>query len=356
MLSDKSWKDLVTLFEKSVDFKSITTKVEDESILVNKLNAMSLKTPTKFSGECFYCHKPGHRKSDCRKRLSDEKYGGNGNQRRYNNDRRNMRVSLNNVDRTPNSRQNYESRRYARRTDERVKSKQAFVIDAEIDDDESDYEVNSIEYSIECNGLRVNGLYRVNLVVKLGDSLTNVQMLVDSGSSGSFIHPTKLPANLKEKIETFLKDANDPNDYDLKKSTINIKAALSAKRVYCAIGDLIVSSNGRFGKHQFIFADVAEEGILGLNFLKKFNAVIDYANDRITIKDGEKDIFLNYLSNNSISDTCGVKCDDDTGLTDITEHDIDPGNTRPIKQRPYRLPQSSQEEVSKQVDDILKKT
>ncbi|CAF1009622.1 unnamed protein product [Brachionus calyciflorus] len=42
-------------------------------------------------------------------------------------------------------------------------------------------------------------------------------------------------------------------------------------------------------------------------------------------------------------------------LTDITEHDIDTGNTRPIKRRPYRLPQSVQEEVSKQVDDMLKK-
>ncbi|CAF1061963.1 unnamed protein product [Brachionus calyciflorus] len=459
--------------ENSVDYKSITSKVDDESILVNRLNAMSLKTPTKFSGECFYCQKPGHRKSDCRKRLSDEKYGGNVNQRRYNNDRKNMRVSFNNVDRTPNSRHNDESRRYGRRTDERVKSKHAFVIDAEIDDDGSEYELNSIEYSIECNGLRVNGLDRVNLVVKLGDSFTNVRMLVDSGSSGSFINPAKLPANLREKIETFLKDANDPNEYDLTKSTINIKAALSAKRVNCAIGDLIVSSNGWFGKHQFIFADVAEAGILGLDFLKKFNAVIDYANDRITIKDGEKDIYLIYLSNNSISatseaiikcntgdeligrdllfqpncineffqdlvfgkclskinengeilimvvnvsgkdvvlasqlqvgtvqevDALNVRqevdhevnekidvsklkinplistserneilklvlkhhkafkwCDDDTGLTDITEHDLDTGNTRPIKQRPYRLPQSAQEEVRKQVNDMLKK-
>ncbi|CAF0894196.1 unnamed protein product [Brachionus calyciflorus] len=114
------------VFEKSVDYKSITTKVDDESILVNKLNAISLKTPTKFSGECFYCHKPGHRKSECRKRHCDEKYGGNGNQR---------------------SRHNDESRRYGKRTDERVKSKHAFVID----DEESDYEVNSIEYFIPFN-------------------------------------------------------------------------------------------------------------------------------------------------------------------------------------------------------------
>ncbi|CAF0940808.1 unnamed protein product [Brachionus calyciflorus] len=53
--------------------------------------------------------------------------------------------------------------------------------------------------------------------------------------------------------------------------------------------------------------NVVEAGILGLDFLKKFNAVIDYANDRITIRDGEKDIYLNYLSNNSISAKCGDK-------------------------------------------------
>ncbi|CAF1125432.1 unnamed protein product, partial [Brachionus calyciflorus] len=142
----------------SVDYKSITTKVEDQSFLVHKLNAMSLKTPTKFSGECFYCYKSGHRKSECRKRLSEEKYGRNGNQRRYDSDKRNKRVTFYNAEKTPNSR---------------------------------------------------------------------------------------------------------------KKTKADDMAALSAKRVDCAIGDLIVSSNGWFGKKQFIFADVAEAGISGLDGRKR---------------------------------------------------------------------------------------
>ncbi|CAF0975863.1 unnamed protein product [Brachionus calyciflorus] len=74
LLSDKSWKELVTIFDKSVDYKSISTKVDDEAVLVNKLNAVSFKSQSqKFNGSCFYCKRPGHRTSECRKKQYDEK-------------------------------------------------------------------------------------------------------------------------------------------------------------------------------------------------------------------------------------------------------------------------------------------
>ena len=43
----------------------------------------------------------------------------------------------------------------------------------------------------------------------------------------------------------------------------------------------------------------------------------------------------------------------DTGITDLVEHNIDTGDEKPIKQRQYRLPQTAQAEVEKQVSKML---
>lgn len=47
------------------------------------------------------------------------------------------------------------------------------------------------------------------------------------------------------------------------------------------------------------------------------------------------------------------KNDQDLGRTDIVQHSIDTGDTRPIKQAPRRLPQVHQEEADRQVKDML---
>ena len=41
--------------------------------------------------------------------------------------------------------------------------------------------------------------------------------------------------------------------------------------------------------------------------------------------------------------------DNDYGETNITEHSIDTGDAKPLKQRQYRLPQIAKEEITKQV-------
>lgn len=43
----------------------------------------------------------------------------------------------------------------------------------------------------------------------------------------------------------------------------------------------------------------------------------------------------------------------DIGITSKTEHSIDTGNTRPIKQAQYRLPQIAQDEIEKQIKSML---
>ena len=44
---------------------------------------------------------------------------------------------------------------------------------------------------------------------------------------------------------------------------------------------------------------------------------------------------------------------DELGRTSVTEHSINTGDNRPIKQRPYRTPVHLQGEVNKQVNDML---
>jgi hypothetical protein len=44
----------------------------------------------------------------------------------------------------------------------------------------------------------------------------------------------------------------------------------------------------------------------------------------------------------------------DTGLTDVAEHSIDTGNSKPERQKPYRLPHAAQQEVENQINNMLK--
>ncbi len=200
LLSDKSWKELVNIFDKSVDYKSITSKVDDEAILVNQLKATSIGSPkTRFSGTCFYCKKAGHRISECRKRESDEKSGRVGSQRKFEGNNRNRSRSPhpNHVRFDETRRSESDSyKKYESRNDGSVRSKKnyAFSIDAEPDDVE--FETKSLEF-IEYNGVKVNKLERVNMNVQIGWFNTRVNMLVDSGSSGSFINPNNCQLKCK---------------------------------------------------------------------------------------------------------------------------------------------------------------
>lgn len=484
MLSDKSWRDLVALFDKSVDYISIA-KTDDDIILANKLSAMN--SPLKFTGECFYCRKVGHRKSDCRKRQADERQQKDLS-RRQNFDR-NRTVNQNQYqNRNFSNNNNYnEKKNFINRNDYR-KSGQAFVIDAELEDEDNLLNLNSLEYFVECNGLKANNLERVSLLLKIGNWNTKINMLVDCGSSGSFINPTKLPREIQDFISNIIQEEKMAIKNGFVKTALTIKSALSTKRLDCIMGDIKFSTNDWSGQHSFIFTDISEAGILGIDFLRRFNANIDYANNRITIKPDGKEIQLNYVeslnknqenqdkiltlepktikpksemvircktnfclrdkeffvepknvfsksglvigkSMNKLNDKGEVyilvvntsdkpfyfdsdveigtahevevmnteikkenesklKIDvkklhinnelpveerneilklimkhqnafkwteDDIGLTNLAEHEIDTGSAKPIKQRQYRLPQSAQEEVGRQVEDMLNK-
>ncbi|CAF1017288.1 unnamed protein product [Brachionus calyciflorus] len=276
LLSDKSWKKLVTIFYKSVDYKWISTKVDDEAVLVNKLNAVSFKSQSqKFNGCCFYCKRPGHRISECRKKQYDEK-----------NKPRSGQSSI--YDRFKRSNIFHSERRV--HWDNRNKHN-----DPEWDEPEEE-QVNSLE--VACNGFKVNTLQRVSINIELGGFNTKVNMLIDSGSSGSFINPAKLPVEMRNYLETLKRNPEQMANSSFSITGLNIKSALVTKQCECVIGNVNINTNSWYKNHRFIFADVAEDGILGIDFLMKFDAVLDYKHRRVTIKQDENDVHLNYINEN----------------------------------------------------------
>ncbi|RNA43351.1 hypothetical protein BpHYR1_027320 [Brachionus plicatilis] len=296
LLSDKSWKELVAIFDKSVDYKSITTKVEDEAVLVNKLNAISFKSQSqKFNGSCFYCKKPGHRIAECRKKQYDEKnITRNGQLSNDRFKRSNTFYTERRVHWDDRNKQN-EKESYRGERKDGFKRSQSFMIDAEWDEPEEE-QINSLE--VACNGLKVNRLQRVHINIELGGFNTKVNMLIDSGSSGSFINPLKLPLEMRNYLEKLKRNPDQISGSGFSITGLNIKSALATKQCECVIGNININTNNWSNNHRFIFADVAEDGILGIDFLTKFGAVLDYKHRRVTIKQEENDVHLNYINEN----------------------------------------------------------
>ena len=306
LLSDKSWKELVTIFDKSVDYKSISTKVDDEAVLVNKLNAVSFKSQSqKFNGSCFYCKRQGHRISECRKKQYDEKNKPRSGQ--SSNDRFKRSNTFHSERRVHWDDRNKHDGKESYRSDRKdgFKKSQSFMIDAEWDEPEEE-QVNSLE--VACNGLKVNTLQRVSINIELGGFNTKVNMLIDSGSSGSFINPAKLPLEMRNYLETLKRNPEQMANSSFSITGLNIKSALVTKQCECVIGNVNINTSNWHNNHRFIFADVAEDGILGIDFLMKFDAVLDYKHRRVTIKQDENDVHLNYINENeSLNEPKGNK-------------------------------------------------
>ncbi|CAF0881342.1 unnamed protein product [Brachionus calyciflorus] len=178
LLSDKSWKELFTIFDKSVDYKSISTKVDDEAVLVNK---------------------PVHRISECRKKQYDEKNKSRGGQ--SSNDRFKRSNTFHGERRVHWDDRNKHDGKESYRSERKdgFKKSQSFMIHTEWDEPEEE-QVNSLE--VACNGLKVNTLQKVSINIELGGFNTKVNMLIDSESSGSFINPAKLSLEMRNYKET----------------------------------------------------------------------------------------------------------------------------------------------------------
>ena len=139
-------------------------------------------------------------------------------------------------------------------------------------------------------------LSRMEAEVELAGIKLNMNMLIDSGSTSSFINPRKLPHGISLWIDNFVNGNGDHNALELKKTKLVIKAALSESTLVCAISTPKLTIGDWTGTHEFIFADIRETAILGHDFLSKHNANFDFARDKLTVRDKGVTFNLNYIN------------------------------------------------------------
>lgn len=76
MFPEKSWDQIVLIFDRSTDFKSIVPDVDVNRMGTSPDRRVESATnfrqdPGKFYAACYYCRKIGHRQNSCHKRLAD---------------------------------------------------------------------------------------------------------------------------------------------------------------------------------------------------------------------------------------------------------------------------------------------
>ena len=129
--------------------------------------------------------------------------------------------------------------------------------------------------SLNCRSVKKANLTRVDVNVELDKSKLEVPMLIDSGATASFININKLCPKIADKISKFVNGQNTKNEFGLKRIDLTIKSALNYESVNCAIGKVKLSIKSWKGEHDFIFTDITEKAILGMDFSRSIDRVND---------------------------------------------------------------------------------
>ena len=126
--------------------------------------------------------------------------------------------------------------------------------------------------------------------------------------------------------------------------------------------ELSVNINNLQVNHPFVVIGMRNTCILGADFLKSGQIVVDVANAKLSWPTGQVGLTVeataptvNKLSVllESYSDVFLTHPHDSLGRTTEAEHCIDTGDSRPVKQRPYRIPVHLKGVVEKQISDML---
>ena len=116
--------------------------------------------------------------------------------------------------------------------------------------------------------------------------------------------------------------------------------------------------------HQFLVVGMRNTCILGADFLRSGSMIVDIANGKLFWPTGESQLVIetsaptvNKLSVllETYSDIFVSGPNEPLGRTTRAEHSIDTGDSRPVKQRPYRIPVHLNKVVDRQVNDMLER-
>ena len=114
--------------------------------------------------------------------------------------------------------------------------------------------------------------------------------------------------------------------------------------------------------HPFVVIGMRNTCILGADFLKSGQIVVDVANAKLSWRTGQVGLTVeataptvNKLSVllESYSDVFVTDPHDSLGRTTEAEHCVDTGDSRRVKQRPYRIPVHLKGVVEKKISDML---
>jgi hypothetical protein len=126
--------------------------------------------------------------------------------------------------------------------------------------------------------------------------------------------------------------------------------------------DIHVRVNGLNVVHTFVVVNMQNQCIFGADFLKANGMVVNIAQELLSWDSGEMRLLIeaaaptiNKLSVllEKYADVFVNGPDDPLGRTNDAEHSIDTGDSRPVKQRPYRIPVHLNKVVNNQVDEML---
>jgi hypothetical protein len=126
--------------------------------------------------------------------------------------------------------------------------------------------------------------------------------------------------------------------------------------------DIHVRVNGLNVVHTFVVVNMQNQCIFGADFLKANGMVVNIAQELLSWDSGETPLLIEaaaptinklsvLLQKYAVVFVNGP--DDPLGRTNDAEHSIDTGDSRPVKQRPYRIPVHLNKVVNNQVDEML---
>ena len=299
---NKSWDELLASLDGAVSASGGLENVMMENAGVKSepmgINAVYTSSG-RFNGSCHHCGRSGHRKRDCYqlkdKRVAESRGTGRGYER--GNEGRSSGRSGEGKNR---GREDERRGAHARtgEYEERGVGKATGANNMELGDDSSDEEslyLNKLEVVKASTGLELDlntltsrvALIKKTVRVGFRHEATSVKLkaLLDGGATNSFIQISKLSGKTQRLVKEFILSNDKSSVYGFRKEVLVIKGATGAVTETCVIVEVKLKIGSWIGIHTCVLtkALVDKDVILGRDFLKAHEVVIDHGKDIITI-------------------------------------------------------------------------
>ena len=167
-----------------------------------------------------------------------------------------------------------------------------------VDAEESTSENDTIQLCVDVKTLVTKvPLLRRSILFSLvnGAQKCKLRALFDGGASNCFVRQACLPAQLQKAIKQFKSGLDVGNEFHLSKEKLKICGATSLETETCVIVVANLAIGDWKGQHKVVITEslIDKDVILGRDFLKKYNVVINHGTDEIKI---DKVLDTNKLS------------------------------------------------------------